>query len=173
MFVPCPHHARTHRRINSDISTRARASLNCRRDPLPPDLGQVVCFHASRLGLIALIFSRDRCLVHCNLRIQISSAFVNLQTFVTFTIVLHLLANPLSALFRAMCCCLPMNSNVRTRRASDRHTILSQVCPRDVAPTWRQRQMDNLRSWDLNSLCSFCSSFGNISKETTKRIATE
>ena len=35
-----------------------------------------------------------------NLRVYISSAFVNLQTFVAFSITLHLFANPLSTLFR-------------------------------------------------------------------------
>ena len=48
-----------------------------------------------------------------------------------------------------------MNSNDRTRRATDRHTKLSQVCPRDAAPTWRQRRMDDVRSWGWNSLCKF------------------
>ena len=57
-------------------------------------------------------------------RFHISSAFVNVQTFMTFRIVLHLLASPLSTLFRVRHYCLPMNSNVRTRRATDRHHLV-------------------------------------------------
>ena len=98
------------------------------------------------------------------LQIQFSHSYacVNLQTFATSRIVLHLLANPGSTLFRVRFCSLPMNNNVIKRCTIDRHTILSQVCPRDVAPTWRQRQMDKLRSCDLNILCGVGSSFGDI-----------
>ena len=55
---------------------------------------------------------------------------------------------------------------VRTRRGNDGHTVVPQICPCDIAPTWRERRMDDLRS----SLCSFCSRFGDIPKETTKSI---
>ena len=54
--------------------------------------------------------------------------------------------------------------------ATDPPTTFPQVCPRDEAPTLRQRQMDDLRSWGLNSLCSFCSPCGDIPRETTKCI---
>ena len=108
------------------------------------------------------------------LQIQFSHSYacVNLQTFATSRIVLHLLANPGSTLFRVRFCSLPMNNNVIKRCTIDRHTILSQVCPRDVAPTWRQRQMDKLRSCDLNILCGVGSSFGDIPRKTTKSIPT-
>ena len=52
-----------------------------------------------------------------------------------------------------------MTSNVRTHCTVDCHTILSQVCPRDTAPTWRQREMDNLRAPH---------SVGDISRKTAK-----
>ena len=61
--------------------------------------------------------------------------FVNLHAFVSFRTMLHLLANPGLTFFCKRFCCLPMNSNVRTRSTTDRHTILSQVCPRDAART--------------------------------------
>ena len=118
------------------------------------------CFHRhldislfKRSG-IALIFSCDQCLVHFNLRFHISSPSVSLQTFVTFRIVVHLLANPCSTLFCVRCCCLHMNSYVRTCRTNDRHTIHSQVCPGDVASTWRQRQMDNLKLQSATIVCA-------------------
>ena len=112
---------------------------------------------------ITLTFSHDRCPVHLNLKFHISSAFVNLQTFATIRIMLHLLANPCPTLFCVNFRCLPMNREVRTRRTTDCHTILSQVCPRDDAPTWCQRQMDDFRSWGLKSLCSVGSSSSDIS----------
>ena len=43
---------------------------------------------------------------------------------------------------------LPCES-IRTRWAIDRHTVLPQVCPCDTAPTWRQREVDDLTSWGL------------------------
>ena len=61
--------------------------------------------------------------------------------------------------------CLPINSNVRTRCTAECHTILSQVCPRDMVPTWRHKKMDKLRTWGLSSLCSVGSFFGDIPKE--------
>ena len=96
---------------------------------------------------------------------SILSASVNWQTFVTSRILLHLFAIPRSALFCVRFCCLSMNSNGRTRRTTDRDTTTSQVFPHDVAPTWRQRQMNDLRSWDMKNLCSICSSFGDIPRD--------
>ena len=48
---------------------------------------------------IASFFSRDWRPVHFNLRFHISSASVNLPTFVTFRIMLYLLANSRSTLY--------------------------------------------------------------------------
>ena len=45
-----------------------------------------------------------------------------------------------------------------------------QVCPCDMAPTWRQRQIDDLRSWGLDCLSSFCTRFGYIPRKTSKSI---
>ena len=78
----------------------------------------------------------------------------------------------LSDILQCEVCCLSVNSYVRTRGTTDRHTILSQVCSRDVAPTWRQRQMDKWRTWGLKSLCSVCFSFSDIPRETTKSVPT-
>ena len=85
---------------------------------------------------------------------------------------LHLLANPCPILIRVRCCCLRTNGKIRTRCTTDCHTILSQACPRDVAPTWRQRKMDNFRTWGLNSPCSFCSTFSDIPKKTPRSTPT-
>ena len=171
-------HARSHRRIDRNVSTRARASLNwsratlnrnCRRDlflqigerlraftlltplrlqpgyrlglgsstscissfwPLLPSArsrkrarsavsGLQRPIHASQTqirqvllpALLHLVvpevrdrphvLSSNRCPVRFNLRIHVSSTFVSWQTFVTFRIMLHLFANPISTLFRA------------------------------------------------------------------------
>ena len=66
--------------------------------------------------------------------------------------------------------CLPMYSNVRKPWATDRHTVFPQVCPCDIAPTWRQKQMDILRSWGLGSLSSFCPVFGYVRRKTSNSI---
>ena len=83
-----------------------------------------------------------------------------------------MLSNPCLTLFRVRFCCLPMNSSVRTRCTADCNTKLHQVCLRDLPPTWRQRKMDNLTTWGLNSLCNLDCSLSDIPRKTTKSIPT-
>ena len=53
-----------------------------------------------------------------------------------------------------------MNSYARTRQATDRHTVFPQVCPCHIAPTWRQKQTGDLRSWRLEAPVSVTSQGG-------------
>ena len=119
-----------------------------------------------------LDFFRNKCPVHFNLKFHFSFAFVNLQTFVIFRMEFHLSVNPCSTFFCVRFWCLPMDSNFRKRKATNRHIIFPRICPCDVASTWRQRQIENLTSWGSCRFCSFCSSFDDIPRETTMSVQT-
>ena len=53
---------------------------------------------------------------------------------------------------------------------ADHLTIFPQVRPCDMAPTWRQKQTDDLKSWGLDGLSSLCSHFSHIPVKTSKSI---
>ena len=82
------------------------------------------------------------------------------------------LSKPCPTLVCVRPCGFPMNRDVRTRCTTNCHTVPSQVCPRDVAPTWRQRKVDNFRTWGSNGLCSIGASLGDIPRKTAKHTST-
>ena len=63
-----------------------------------------------------------------------------------------------------------MNSYIRTRRTTDRHAVFPEG-PCDRAPTWRQRQMDDLMSWGA-WIASVASASVSVTppRKTTKSI---